>query len=213
MTFMAGTKKTVVPGLGTYAHTSVGSTAWTTGVHVWFQPEGSARPAIGYLAFKLVLGESLEPIWIRNIDRYRKEIDIPNLDVIAAGAQPILEGIEANDDVGFFFLVHDSAGQEAERLEREQKDRKYWVNLLGMPREEVDPEMEAGYRARHQRAKAKLAEFDLNSAPRLRLMQAFLKESGAWSKRSAKKKPTFSEIYRDFLRDGVPAQLPAKQAA
>ena len=54
----------VIAGLGTFAFVSVGSTAYTTGIDVLFQPEGEEEAANGHLQFHSTITDDLQIKWV-----------------------------------------------------------------------------------------------------------------------------------------------------
>ena len=118
-----------VPGLGTFVLQGVGSTAYSTGLFVYFHREGEEEALRGHLDYKATVDEDFRLDWKRGIalPSYRQttaEEEGWTPDVIAA-ADPIVRNLANADAVVWMFQFCGAIGMEFDPWERRRRQDEF----------------------------------------------------------------------------------------
>jgi len=173
-----------IPGLGAFAFVSVGSTAYTTGVDVFFHPEGHEDCAKGSLRFHAAITKDLRVKWI--LDKFTLDYG----DHLGArfGSRVLESAIENLDNlylrapVSWGFHIGDAAKMEESRLNREWNDLKLTVvaikGMIGHPpaNRTLDD-----IRAQLGRRESQIAAFEQRTSKRLADLKKIIDAWRAWS--------------------------------
>lgn len=161
----------VKPGMGTFVLEGAGSSAQPTGVNVYFQRQGAPGREPAPLAFQLAMGADMKPRWDLTDPATADLFD----EEVFATVQEIMDELDRRDPTGYLSQVVAAMDREIGQAGRE---RQALVNEIGaIPVTQVQEIAEA---------RARLAERDASSGPRIaRLTQARL-DIREWLKSSRK---------------------------
>ena len=114
-----------VPGVGTYACENVGNTSYTTGLFIYFHPEGEEESLRGHLDYRAFITGDFKFDWKRGIaypSYYEKSAQEEGWtsEVIAA-ADPIVRRMPEADPVGWMFQFIGAIEMEKDPWENERR--------------------------------------------------------------------------------------------
>lgn len=170
----------VKPGMGTFVLEGAGSSAQPSGVNVYFQRQGAPGREPAPLAFELAMGDDLKPRWALTDPAVAELFD----EEVFATAQEIVDELDRRDPTGYLSQVVAAMDRQIGQAGRE---RQLLVNEIGaIPTTDVDAIADA---------RARLAERDASTGPRIaKLTQARL-DIREWLK-SSRKEPVDQLIAR-----------------
>jgi hypothetical protein len=197
-----------IPGLGAFAFVSVGSTAYTTGIDVFFHPEGDEECAKGHLRFHAQIGKDLRLKWILDHDK----LDYGDYDGARFGACVYETAIEQLNNLhmraptSWGFHVGDAAAMEFRILRRKLDDLTSSVSYISemLKRPPQNGRTPEEIRAQLARRQAQLASFRTHKTQRMDDLKRVINIWHDWSSAKTSREPIATAFGRAL--DLTPAE-------